>query len=241
MKKVLSLITGILSLADALALLGVTLVCIFKINGVARIISDTTDDLWGLEMITYAGMGYILAVLGIIISAGLTGYRAMLVYYYIKIFKSDEDFYNERKSGIIGFSVLGGILFSIGLITLIEKFSFIPNRAYPFVTGFTILYGLLVFLPIIELIFSGIFGKAKRGKTEIQIPTKQSVIEELDRLATIEANEKVESQKNLAVETKERRAAEFNGKPPSVSVSAKSRKRKNKSKGKAYKKNIANK
>ncbi|MBR1867878.1 MAG: hypothetical protein IJ800_04795, partial [Clostridia bacterium] len=194
-RKVISLITGILSFVDALALLGVTLVCIFKINSVARVITDTTDDLWGIEMITYAGMGYILAILGIIISAGLAGYRGMLVYYYIKIFSSDEDFYAERRSGIIGFSLLGGILFAVGAVVLIERFSFIPSRMYPFITAFTILYGFLVFLPIIELILSGIIGKRVKKNTENQIPTKESVIEELDELADLQVEEKTEDVK----------------------------------------------
>ena len=194
-RKILSLITGILSLIDALALLAVTLFCIFKINSVARIIADKSDDLWGIEMITYAGMGYILAILGLIISGGLTGYRAMLGYYYIKIFASDEEFYSERRSGIIGFSALGGILFAIGLIASIEKFSFLPESVYPLIVGFTALYGLLVFLPIAELILSGIFKPKAVNVILKEAVTKDKVIEELDALADKQAERKSEGGK----------------------------------------------
>ena len=183
-KKVLSLISGIISAIVALGLLALTLYCFISMGEVAKIIGDTTDDLWGIQLIAYAGITYVIATLGAIIAGALGCYRGMLAYYYIKIFFSDEAFYAERK-GVVGFSVLALPVFTALMTASIERFTFIPENGLMITYALTVLYGLMVVLPLTERAIVAISRRKVKEKAtgEEEVPTKQKIVRELDNLA----------------------------------------------------------
>ncbi len=184
-KKYLSLITGIISGLVATALFATMIVCIFRINRVSEVIQDTTDELSGLNLIAYAGVGYFLSILGIIISGALTGYRVMMTYYYIKIFLSDEKFYDERRKGIFGFAALSLIMF-LALSTAYFLLRGVIDIAWIVTANlcFMIAYGLLVFLPIIEIVLvSALKPKKKEKKEKATNLSKAKISEELNKQA----------------------------------------------------------
>ncbi|MBO4262393.1 MAG: hypothetical protein J5903_01255, partial [Clostridia bacterium] len=180
-KKIISLIVGILSVFAALVLATVTLYCIVKISDTARVIKDTTDDLWGIELIAYAGLTYVLAVLGIIISGALACYRATLAYYYIKLFSSSDGFYSERTKGLIGFSFLSGIMCGAYTVAAWVLHGKISEKIYIFAVIMAALYSLLTLLPLIErIIFSFVSKRKPRKAVVVAAPTKEKIAEELD-------------------------------------------------------------
>ncbi len=192
-KKFLSLVTGIISGAVALGLFAVAVFCITHISRVSEVIRDTTDDLGGINLIAYAGIGYFVAILGIIIAGALGCYRVMLAYYYCKIFASDEKFYDERRKGIIGFTVLALIMF-IGFGVIYFWLSDIINIRFvkPVSLAFMITYGLIIFLPILEMVLSSVIKpKTKEKKEKAENLSKAKISEELTKLADETAESEV--------------------------------------------------
>ncbi|MBO4323366.1 MAG: hypothetical protein J5836_01770 [Clostridia bacterium] len=193
MKKIkyyLSFAVGILSALTALGFFAVMAYSIISIPEVAKVISDTTDDLAGIKLIAYAGLSYLVAILGIIICGALAGYRGMLGYYYVKTSISDERFYAERKKGYIGFSVLSALM----LAALIVAYFAFDGSAYKTVltalVALIVDYSLLIAVPLIERRIVGFLSKRHKKAPVVSAEKfdKDKITQELDALADVTAN-----------------------------------------------------
>lgn len=180
-KKYISLVTSALSAVAAVFLLTCTVICIFQIKTVVKTIQDVTDDLSGIKLIKYAGIAYLFAVLGICLTLMLAFYRASLAYYYFKIYRGDETFYRERKSGIIGFSVLAVVAAAACIAFGNVKSEDLPQNLPALLRVFAAFYIVLAVLPVGELVYTAIAG-ALSGKTVLSaaVPAKEEIMASLE-------------------------------------------------------------
>lgn len=180
-KKYISLVTSALSAVAAVFLLTCTVICIFQIKTVVKTIQDVTDDLSGIKLIKYAGIAYLFAVLGICLTLMLAFYRASLAYYYFKIYRGDETFYRERKSGIIGFSVLAVVAAAACIAFGNVKSEDLPQNLPALLRVFAAFYIVLAVLPVGELVYTAI-ADALSGKTVLSaaVPAKEEIMASLE-------------------------------------------------------------
>ena len=197
-RKYLTLLNGILSAVAAVGLLAVTITCIVRINRVAEVIQDTTDELGGVKLLAYAGLGYLVAILGIVISMGLAGYRATLAYYYIKIYISDEEFYAARKKGIYGFTALTVVMLAVLTLAYFLSEGLIDGEVRGVIAAFAVLYLLLAILSPAERFINAFLKKReikKKGQTGEGL-NKESIAKELDKLAEETAEREIKREEN---------------------------------------------
>lgn len=180
-KKYISLVTSALSAVAAVFLLTCTVICIFQIKTVVKTIQDVTDDLSGIKLIKYAGVAYLFAVLGICLTLMLAFYRASLAYYYFKIYRGDETFYRERKSGIIGFSVLAIVAAAACIAFGNVKSEDLPQNLPALLRVFAAFYIVLAVLPVGELVYTAIAGTLS-GETVLSaaVPAKEEITASLE-------------------------------------------------------------
>ena len=180
-KKYISLVTSALSAVAAVFLLTCTVICIFQIKTVVKTIQDVTDDLSGIKLIKYAGIAYLFAVIGICLTLMLAFYRASLAYYYFKIYRGDETFYRERKSGIIGFSVLAVVAAAACIAFGNVKSEDLPQNLPALLRVFAAFYIVLAVLPVGELVYTAI-ADALSGKTVLSaaVPAKEEITASLE-------------------------------------------------------------
>lgn len=181
----ISFVTGVLSGLTAIGFAVLMIYATVRIKLVAEVISDTTDDLAGINLLAFAGISYLVSILVVVISFALAGYRATLAYFYIKTAFSDEKFYEERRKSVIWFSVLAFIMLG-AFISAYMLFDVLENKTLSaFLIALSIDYFLLGILPLIERRIVKFIANKKR-KVEIisgEEFNKEKIAEELDDLA----------------------------------------------------------
>ena len=176
--RILSLINAVVTLATAAVYVVTTVISVNKLNapvvGADKFVTERTAKL--------------NAVAGIIISIALALLSLLVTYYSAKIAFGGDEFYGDRKSGIVFFAVLSLVA---ALICLALNQS---GRLSAYKTCLYCLGGLYCSqfaLPIVELIISDVKRKreiaAENGVCSLQAATAESVKKELEKEAdTIE-------------------------------------------------------
>ena len=186
----LSFTVGILSGLTAIGFAVLMVYSAVRIKLVAEVITDTTDDLAGINLLAFAGISYLVAILIAVISFALAGYRATLAYFYIKTALSGEKFYEERRKSVIGFSVLAFIMLG-ALISAYLIFDVLENKTLSaFLIALSVDYFLLAVIPLIERRIVKFIAN-KKQKVEIisgEEFNKEKITEELDELADEKAS-----------------------------------------------------
>lgn len=183
-RKIISLACSILSLAVAVGYFVYTAMCVFNIDTVKKVMSDTADGLWGFQLIKYAGLNLIFSVLGIMLFGIFGLYRLLMTYYYFKIFRGKAEFYKSQRKETILFSVLSLVMVAVyGFLYSDEKITmpFVKNDG---ALAMFIVYLVLAFLPIVEMVGNAItiaIENKKRKKEEV--PDKDKIAKEIDELA----------------------------------------------------------
>ncbi|MBE5741895.1 MAG: hypothetical protein E7360_01055 [Clostridiales bacterium] len=206
-RKYLSLITAVLSLLAiaVYAVLGVLF--IMRVANGNEFIPKVEKSFWLYEVIQRvgkAGFNVFFSIIGIILSVILMTYRGTLAYFYFKVFKGDGAFYKERKGEIVFFSVLAGIVcvlagwFFVNANIIPPEFKFVTLPLF-------ITYILLCVLPIAEMILNKVIKIASSPKaTAKEVPTKENIVKELDKLADETAKNALKEKE----ENKDRQKAE---------------------------------
>ena len=149
-KYYLSLATGIISGIMALGYAAIVLRSIISMSEVTKVIQDISDELFGLNLVSYAMVSFITAILGIAISAALAGYRATLAYFYIRVALSDETFFEERKKEYYTFAIFSAVMFAVLLVAYFALEGRIETSITDALISFIVAYGLCIVLPIVE-------------------------------------------------------------------------------------------
>ena len=214
-RYILSFFIGVLSAVVALGYAFITLYSAIRLKQVAETISDTTDELAGINLLAFAGLSYLVAILLMIICFSLAGYRGTLSYFYLKIAFSDEKFFKERKNSTVAFSVLALITFGIYLTAFYVFEGVTDGKVKGVLTAFTIAYALLGTVPLIEREIQRISRRPL--KTEVVSAEKfdkDKILKELDDLADetagkeSPARETPEEEKTVEEKTVEEKPAE---------------------------------
>ncbi|HBF86228.1 MAG TPA: hypothetical protein DDW54_00955, partial [Clostridiales bacterium] len=103
MRKILSLISCMLSVTIAVAFFAGAALFAMKFGGLKRIITDTADGLWGFDLIARAGLSVVLSVFGIAFSVCVGAFRITAAIYYYKAFRCGA-VYKENKAWLLCYS-----------------------------------------------------------------------------------------------------------------------------------------
>lgn len=179
--RILSLINAVVTLATAAVYVVTIVISVNKLNapvvGADKFVTERT-----------AKLNAVAGTFGIIISIALALLSLLVTYYSAKIAFGGDEFYGDRKSGIVFFAVLSLVA---ALICLALSQS---GRLSAYKTCLYCLGGLYCSqfaLPIVELIISDVKRKreiaAENGVCSLQAATVESVKKELEKEAeTIE-------------------------------------------------------
>ena len=158
MRKFLNLLSCLLSVTLAVCFFAGSVLCAMKFGGVERIISDTADGLWGLELVKQAGLSVVLAVLGIALSVCVGAFRVTATIYYFKACVDPKSFYGGSKAWLWGFS------FCAFLMTVVFAFAATGGTVVKAGDGFAavktfalnaglIMYAAVCVLPLVAACF----------------------------------------------------------------------------------------
>lgn len=172
--RILSLINAVVTLATAAVYVVTTVISVNKLNapvvGADKFVTERTAKL-------NAGAG----TFGIIISIALMLLSLLVTYYSAKIAFGGDEFYGERKSGIVFFAALSLVSASV-CFALSQSGRLSAYKTCLYCLGG--LYCAQFALPIIELIVCEIKKKreiaAENGVCSLQVATVESVKKELE-------------------------------------------------------------
>lgn len=105
-RRILSFVVAVLSAAAAVGYVVYAGVCAFNIDKV----KETMKGLWGFQFVASVGLYTLFSVLGIILFSVLGLYRALMCYFYYKLYRGSVDFYRERGKDIFLFSALSFVM-----------------------------------------------------------------------------------------------------------------------------------
>lgn len=202
-KKYFSLLTAFISLLAIAVYVLLAILFIARVAGGKEFVPQVEKSFWLYEVIQRigkVGFNMFFSIIGIILSVILMTYRGALTYFYFKVYKSDQTFYKERSGDIVFYSILACI------VSIVAGWFFVNGNIIPpefkFATlPLCIIYVFLCVLPIIELIINAVVKVADQTKEkESEVPTKENIVKELDKLAE-ETAEKTIKEKE---ETKEK-------------------------------------
>ena len=173
-RRIVSFVVAVLSAAAAVGYVVYAGVCAFNIDKV----KETMKGLWGFQFVASVGLYTLFSVLGIILFSVLGLYRALMCYFYYKLYKADVDFYRERGKDIFLFSAFSFVMAGVYFFLYYKEGVTMPAAI------FYLLFGVL---PIVEKIVCDITVKIMKKERGAKVPKRDDIEEELETDADLSA------------------------------------------------------
>lgn len=182
-RRILSFVVAVLSAAAAIGYVVYAGVCAFNIDKV----KETMKGLWGFQFVASVGLYTLFSVLGIILFSVLGLYRALMCYFYYKLYRGSVDFYRERGKDIFLFSALSFVMAGVYFFLYYKDGVTMPYLGKGGSLTAAIIYLLFGGLPIAEKIVCDITVKIMRKESGAKVPKKDDIEEELETDADLSA------------------------------------------------------
>lgn len=182
-RRILSFVVAVLSAAVAVGYVVYAGVCAFNIDKV----KETMKGLWGFQFVASVGLYTLFSVLGIILFSVLGMYRALMCYFYYKLYKGSVDFYRERGKDIFLFSALSFVMAGVYFFLYYKDGVTMPYLGKGGSLTAAIIYLLFGGLPIAEKIVCDITVKIMKKESGAKVPKKDDIEEELETDADLSA------------------------------------------------------
>lgn len=182
-RRILSFVVAVLSAAAAVGYVVYAGVCAFNIDKV----KETMKGLWGFQFVASVGLYTLFSVLGIILFSVLGLYRALMCYFYYKLYRGSVDFYRERGKDIFLFSALSFVMAGVYFFLYYKDGVTMPYLGKGGSLTAAIIYLLFGGLPIAEKIVCDITVKIMRKESGAKVPKKDDIEEELETDADLSA------------------------------------------------------
>lgn len=182
-RRILSFVVAVLSAAVAVGYVVYAGVCAFNIDKV----KETMKGLWGFQFVASVGLYTLFSVLGIILFSVLGLYRALMCYFYYKLYRGSVDFYRERGKDIFLFSALSFVMAGVYFFLYYKDGVTMPYLGKGGSLTAAIIYLLFGGLPIAEKIVCDITVKIMKKESGAKVPKKDDIEEELETDADLSA------------------------------------------------------
>ena len=182
-RRILSFVVAVLSAAAAVGYVVYAGVCAFNIDKV----KETMKGLWGFQFVASVGLYTLFSVLGIILFSVLGLYRALMCYFYYKLYRCSVDFYRERGKDIFLFSALSFVMAGVYFFLYYKDGVTMPYLGKGGSLTAAIIYLLFGGLPIAEKIVCDITVKIMKKDSGAKVPKKDDIEEELETDADLSA------------------------------------------------------
>lgn len=182
-RRIISFIVAVLSAATAVGYIVYSGVCAFNIDKV----KETMKGLWGFQFVASVGFYTLFSVLGIILFSVLGLYRALMCYFYYKIYKCDVAFYKERRNDIFLFSFFSFVMTGVYFFLYYKEGAEMPYVGKGGSLAAAIIYLLLGWLPLIEKIICDVTVRVMKKKRAVKVPKRGDIEEELENDADLSA------------------------------------------------------
>lgn len=182
-RRILSFVVAVLSAAVAVGYVVYAGVCAFNIDKV----KETMKGLWGFQFVASVGLYTLFSVLGIILFSVLGMYRALMCYFYYKLYRGSVDFYRERGKDIFLFSALSFVMAGVYFFLYYKDGVTMPYLGKGGSLTAAIIYLLFGGLPIAEKIVCDITVKIMKKESGAKVPKKDDIEEELETDADLSA------------------------------------------------------
>lgn len=182
-RRILSFVVAVLSAAAAVGYVVYAGVCAFNIDKV----KETMKGLWGFQFVASVGLYTLFSVLGIILFSVLGLYRALMCYFYYKLYRGSVDFYRERGKDIFLFSALSFVMAGVYFLLYYKDGVTMPYLGKGGSLTAAIIYLLFGGLPIAEKIVCDITVKIMKKESGAKVPKKDDIEEELETDADLSA------------------------------------------------------
>ena len=182
-RRILSFVVAVLSAAAAVGYVVYAGVCAFNIDKV----KETMKGLWGFQFVASVGLYTLFSVLGIILFSVLGLYRALMCYFYYKLYRGSVDFYRERGKDIFLFSVLSFVMAGVYFFLYYKDGVTMPYLGKGGSLTAAIIYLIFGGLPIAEKIVCDITIKIMKKESGAKVPKKDDIEEELETDADLSA------------------------------------------------------
>lgn len=182
-RRIVSFVVAVLSAAVAVGYVVYAGVCAFNIDKV----KETMKGLWGFQFVASVGLYTLFSVLGIILFSVLGLYRALMCYFYYKLYKADVDFYRERGKDIFLFSAFSFVMAGVYFFLYYKDGVTMPYLGKGGSLTAAIIYLLFGGLPIVEKIVCDIIVKIMKKERGAKVPKRDDIEEELETDADLSA------------------------------------------------------
>lgn len=182
-RRIISFIVAVLSAAAAVGYVVYAGVCAFNIDKV----KETMKGLWGFQFVASVGLYTLFSILGIILFSVLGLYRALMCYFYYKLYKSNVDFYKERGKDIFLFSAFSFVMAGVYFFLYYKEGVTMPYLGKGGSLTAAIFYLLFGALPIVEKIVCDITVKTMKKERGAKVPKMDDIEEELEADAELSA------------------------------------------------------
>lgn len=182
-RRIVSFVVAVLSAAAAVGYVVYAGVCAFNIDKV----KETMKGLWGFQFVASVGLYTLFSVLGIILFSVLGLYRALMCYFYYKLYKADVDFYRERGKDIFLFSAFSFVMAGVYFFLYYKEGVTMPYLGKGGSLTAAIFYLLFGVLPIVEKIVCDIIVKIMKKERGAKVPKRDDIEEELETDADLSA------------------------------------------------------
>lgn len=182
-RRILSFVVAVLSAAAAVGYVVYAGVCAFNIDKV----KETMKGLWGFQFVASVGLYTLFSVLGIILFSVLGLYRALMCYFYYKLYRGSVDFYRERGKDIFLFSALSFVMAGVYFFLYYKDGVTMPYLGKGGSLTAAIIYLIFGGLPIAEKIVCDITVKIMKKESGAKVPKKDDIEEELETDADLSA------------------------------------------------------
>lgn len=182
-RRILSFVVAVLSAAAAVGYVVYAGVCAFNIDKV----KETMKGLWGFQFVASVGLYTLFSVLGIILFSVLGLYRALMCYFYYKLYRGSVDFYRERGKDIFLFSALSFVMAGVYFFLYYKDGVTMPYLGKGGSLTAAIIYLFFGGLPIAEKIVCDITVKIMKKESGAKVPKKDDIEEELETDADLSA------------------------------------------------------
>lgn len=182
-RRILSFVVAVLSAAAAVGYVVYAGVCAFNIDKV----KETMKGLWGFQFVASVGLYTLFSVLGIILFSVLGLYRALMCYFYYKLYRGSVDFYRERGKDIFLFSTLSFVMAGVYFFLYYKDGVTMPYLGKGGSLTAAIIYLIFGGLPIAEKIVCDITVKIMKKESGAKVPKKDDIEEELETDADLSA------------------------------------------------------
>lgn len=182
-RRIVSFVVAVLSAAAAVGYVVYAGVCAFNIDKV----KETMKGLWGFQFVASVGLYTLFSVLGIILFSVLGLYRALMCYFYYKLYKADVDFYRERGKDIFLFSAFSFVMAGVYFFLYYKEGVTMPYLGKGGSLTAAIIYLLFGGLPIVEKIVCDIIVKIMKKERGAKVPKRDDIEEELETDADLSA------------------------------------------------------